>query len=176
VVFLVQNNGYAISVPLDKQTAAPSLAYKGIGYGVRAEQVDGNDAVAMVSVLSAAVERARTGGGPMLIEAHTYRMDAHTNADDATRYRDAAEVERWRAADPVRRLETHLRNRNALSDKDIESFAGEAEEFAATVRAVMNTEPQLDPLTLFDHVYAEPTRDLLTQRARLAAELDAVEA
>ncbi|HWC82089.1 MAG TPA: pyruvate dehydrogenase (acetyl-transferring) E1 component subunit alpha [Pseudonocardiaceae bacterium] len=176
VVFLVQNNGYAISVPLDKQTAAPSLAYKGIGYGVRAEQVDGNDAVAMLSVLSAAVERARTDGGPMLIEAHTYRMDAHTNADDATRYRDAAEVERWRAADPMRRLETHLRNRNALSDKDIESFADEAEEFAATVRGVMNTEPQLDPLTLFDHVYAEPTRDLLTQRARLAAELDAVEA
>ena len=100
VVFLIQNNGYAISVPLAKQSAAPALAYKGVGYGVRSEQVDGNDLVAVLSVLDTAVQHARSGQGPYLVEAHTYRIEAHTNADDATRYRDADEVTRWAAADP----------------------------------------------------------------------------
>ena len=79
----MQNNGYAISVPLAKQTHAPALAYKGVGYGVRSEWVDGNDPVAVLAVLAAAVEHGRAGNGPFLIEALTYRMDAHTNADDA---------------------------------------------------------------------------------------------
>ncbi len=87
VVFLVQNNGFAISVPLAKQTAAPSLAHKAVGYGMPGRLVDGNDAVAMHEVLSEAVRRARAGGGPTLVEAVTYRMEAHTNADDDTRYR-----------------------------------------------------------------------------------------
>ncbi|MFE0022013.1 pyruvate dehydrogenase (acetyl-transferring) E1 component subunit alpha [Amycolatopsis sp. NPDC059021] len=176
VVFFVQNNGYAISVPLEKQSAAPALAYKGVGYGVRSEQVDGNDAVAVLAVLDAAVDHARRGGGPMLVEAHTYRIDAHTNADDATRYRDAEEVERWRAADPVRRLQTYLTGREALPAKDIEQFQAEAEDFAAAVRDTMNAEPDLDPLSVFDHVYAEPTRQLVAQRALVAAELEAQEA
>ncbi|MEC3979684.1 pyruvate dehydrogenase (acetyl-transferring) E1 component subunit alpha [Amycolatopsis sp. H20-H5] len=176
VVFFVQNNQYAISVPLAKQSAAPALAYKGVGYGVRSEQVDGNDAVAVLAVLDAAVEHARSGRGPFLVEAHTYRMDAHTNADDATRYRDSAEVERWRAADPVARLETYLRDRNALSDNDIEGFKAEAETFAAGVRGQLNEDVSPDPLSLFEHVYAEPTRQLAEQRSFLAAELDTQEA
>jgi pyruvate dehydrogenase E1 component alpha subunit len=176
VVFFVQNNGYAISVPFEKQSAAPALAYKGIGYGMRSEQVDGNDAVAVLAVLDDAVEHARSGRGPVLVEAHTYRIDAHTNADDATRYRDAAEVEKWRAADPVRRLETYLRAQNALSDSEIERFRAEAETFAASVRDVMNAEPELDPMSLFDHIYAEPTAQLRAQRAQVAAELEAMEA
>ncbi|MGH8825730.1 MAG: thiamine pyrophosphate-dependent enzyme, partial [Jiangellaceae bacterium] len=90
VVFLVQNNRYAISVPLSKQTAAPSLAYRGVGFGIRSEQVDGNDPVAVLAVLRHAVETARDGGGPFVVEAHTYRVEAHTNADDASRYRDDA--------------------------------------------------------------------------------------
>src|SRR5699024_3274662 len=103
VVFLVQNNQYAISVPLAKQTAAPTLAHKGVGYGIPSEQVDGNDPVAVLSVMDEAVLRARRGEGPFLVEAHTYRMDSHTNADDATRYRTTAEVDQWRAADPLTR-------------------------------------------------------------------------
>ncbi|HEY3607248.1 MAG TPA: pyruvate dehydrogenase (acetyl-transferring) E1 component subunit alpha [Pseudonocardiaceae bacterium] len=174
VVFFVQNNGYAISVPFEKQSAAPALAYKGVGYGMRSEQVDGNDAVAVLAVLDAAVEHARAGRGPVLVEAHTYRIDAHTNADDATRYRDPAEVEKWRVADPVRRLETYLRARNALSGAEIERFAAEAEAFAQGVRDTINAEPELDPLSLFEHVYAEPTRQLRAQRAQVAAELEAV--
>ncbi|MEU1189998.1 pyruvate dehydrogenase (acetyl-transferring) E1 component subunit alpha [Streptomyces sp. NPDC005859] len=171
VVFFVQNNKYAISVPLARQTAAPSLAYKGIGYGVRSEQVDGNDLVAVLAVLTAAVEHARAGHGPVLVEAHTYRMDAHTNADDATRYREDDEVDRWRAADPVARLETYLRGRGALTDEDVAAVTMEAEARAAELRAGMNTESVADPLELFDHVYAEPTPQLREQRALLAAEL-----
>ncbi|MFD2420516.1 pyruvate dehydrogenase (acetyl-transferring) E1 component subunit alpha [Amycolatopsis pigmentata] len=171
VVFFVQNNRFAISVPLEKQTAAPSLAYKGIGYGIPSEQVDGNDVVAVLSVLGKAVTHARDGRGPFLVEAHTYRMDAHTNADDATRYRDAAEVERWRAADPVSRLERYLRDREVLTDADIHADKAAAEEFAASFRGRMNAEPELDPLQLFTHVYAEPTAHLMAQREALRTEL-----
>ncbi|MGW2522533.1 pyruvate dehydrogenase (acetyl-transferring) E1 component subunit alpha [Streptomyces sp. NPDC001617] len=176
VVFFVQNNKYAISVPLARQTAAPALAYKGIGHGVRSEQVDGNDLVAVLAVLTTAVEHARAGHGPVLVEAHTYRMDAHTNADDATRYREDDEVEQWRAADPVDRLEAYLRSRDALTDEDVAALREEAEELAARVRAGMNADSELDPLELFDHVYAEPTPQLHEQRAQLAAELAAVDA
>ncbi|MFE9933728.1 pyruvate dehydrogenase (acetyl-transferring) E1 component subunit alpha [Streptomyces sp. NPDC005533] len=171
VVFFIQNNKYAISVPVARQSAAPALAYKGIGHGVRSEQVDGNDLVAVLAVLTAAVEHARTGHGPVLVEAHTYRMDAHTNADDATRYRDAAEVERWSAADPVSRLETYLRARGTLTDEDVAAVREEAETLATELRAGMNEETVPDLLELFDHVYAEPTPQLREQRALLAAEL-----
>ena len=123
MVFFVQNNKYAISVPLSRQTAAPCLAYKGVGYGVPSEQVDGNDPVAVLAVLTRAVAHARAGHGPFLVEAHTYRMEPHTNADDATRYRDAAEVEAWRDRDPIARLEAYLRGRGALDDAAVAAVA-----------------------------------------------------
>ena len=170
-VFFVQNNRYAISVPFEKQSAAPALAYKGIGYGMRSEQVDGNDAVAVLAVLDDAVKHAREGKGPVLVEAHTYRIDAHTNADDATRYRDAGEVAKWREADPLKRLETYLGD--ALTENEIELCHAEAEEFAQSVRDTLNADAELDPMSLFDHVYAEPTRQLQRQRAMVAAELEA---
>ncbi|MEV4055000.1 pyruvate dehydrogenase (acetyl-transferring) E1 component subunit alpha [Amycolatopsis sp. NPDC049688] len=173
VVFFVQNNRFAISVPFEKQSAAAALAYKGIGYGMRSEQVDGNDAVAVLAVLDDAVKHAREGRGPVLVEAHTYRIDAHTNADDATRYRDAEEVAKWREADPLKRLATFLQNENLLRSDEIQAFAADAEVFAQSVRDTLNAEPELDPLSLFDHVYAEPTRQLQWQRAALAAELEA---
>lgn len=177
VVFLVQNNRYAISVPLSKQTAAPSLAYKGIGYGVASEQVDGNDPVAMLAVLRAAVGHARTGHGPFLVEAHTYRMDAHTNADDPTRYRDAAEVDAWAGRDPLSRLEAYLRQAGVLDDDTAARISAEAEAFAADLRRRMNADPEVDPLEIFEHVYATPTPQLVEQRelvrAELAAEADA---
>jgi 2-oxoisovalerate dehydrogenase E1 component alpha subunit len=172
VVFLVQNNRYAISVPLSAQCAAPGLAYKGVGYGVRAEQVDGNDAAAVLAVLSAAVEDARAGGGPWLVEAHTYRMGPHTSADDPSRYRPAEEAEHWRPRDPIIRLESALRERGALTDADIEAAAQAARTYAADVRARFTAAPDLDPLTLFDHVLASPTPHLTEQRAALRAELE----
>jgi 2-oxoisovalerate dehydrogenase E1 component alpha subunit len=175
VVFFVQNNRYAISVPLAKQSAAPSLAYKGIGYGIRSEQVDGNDLVAVLSVLTAATEHARSGQGPVLVEAHTYRMEAHTNADDATRYRDAAEVRKWSSADPLARLETYLAGRGLLAPEEIEAAGAAAEKYAAELRERMNTDTEADYLELFDHVFAEPTPQLREQREQLAAELEAQE-
>jgi len=175
VVVLVQNNGYAISVPLAQQSAAPSLAYKGVGYGVASEQVDGNDPVAMLAVLTHAVEHARSGRGPFLVEAHTYRMEAHTNADDATRYREAAEVESWRSRDPIARLEAYLTAQGVLDVDRVAAVQQEAEAVAADLRARMSAEPHLDPMDLFSGVYSALTPQLAEQRAMVAEELEAEE-
>lgn len=173
VVFLVQNNKYAISVPLSKQSAAPSLGYKGIGYGIASEQVDGNDAMAVLAVLNKAVVHARSGAGPVLVEAHTYRLDAHTNADDATRYRDPGEVDLWVHRDPIARLEAWLRHEGLVDDAFTASVVQEAETFAAGVRQRMSVDLAVDPMSLFDNVLATPTPQLLEQRAMVQAELAA---
>ena len=175
VVFLVQNNKYAISVPLARQSVAPTLAHKGIGYGVPAALVDGNDVAALMAVLGEAVERAASGGGPTLVEADTYRIEAHTNADDATRYRTDDEVEQWRARDPLVRLRTYLRAAGALDDAHEAEFAEAAESTAARVREGLLADGQLDPAELFAHVYATPTPQLAAQEELLRAELAAGE-
>jgi pyruvate dehydrogenase E1 component alpha subunit len=175
VVFLVQNNGFAISVPLDRQTAAPSLAHKAVGYGMPGRLVDGNDALAVHEVLAQAVRRARAGDGPTLIEAVTYRMEAHTNADDATRYRADTEVAAWREHDPIALLERELTGRGLLDEAGMAAAGAAAEELATALRDRMNAEPLLDPMDLFAYVYAEPTPQLREQRALLRAELDAEE-
>ncbi|QFZ19340.1 thiamine pyrophosphate-dependent dehydrogenase E1 component subunit alpha [Saccharothrix syringae] len=167
VVFLVQNNGYAISVPMSKQNAAPSLAHKGIGYGVPSVLVDGNDVAAVYAV----VREALHAGGPTLIEARTYRIEAHTNADDASRYRDAAEVAAWLDRDPVDRIETYLTSRGLLDQARREAVAAEAERFAAWTRAQLNTDVVPDPDELFEHVYATRPAHLRAQAASLREEL-----
>jgi len=172
VVFFVQNNEYAISVPLARQTAAPSLAHKGIGYGVPGERVDGNDTAALLAVLGAAVQRARAGEGPQLIEAHTYRMQAHTNADDATRYRPDAEVAAWVERDPITRLEAHLRERGLLDDAQLADITAQSEKVAGHLRDGLNRDVEPDPAMLFDHVYASPTPQLTEQAALVADELE----
>jgi pyruvate dehydrogenase E1 component alpha subunit len=173
VVFLVQNNGFAISVPLDKQTAAPSLAHKAVGYGMPGRLVDGNDAAALHEVLGDAVRHARAGGGPTLVEAVTYRIDAHTNADDATRYREDTEIDAWRDHDPILLLERELTERGLLDEAGIQAAREDAEAMAADLRARMNQDPELDPMDLFAHVYDRPTTQLLEQEIHLQAELDA---
>lgn len=176
VVFFIQNNEYAISVPLAKQSVAPSLAHKGIGYGIPGERVDGNDAAALLSVLGEAVARARGGDGPQLVEAHTYRMHAHTNADDAARYREDEEVQAWVARDPLTRLEAHLRGRGLLDDQTLAGFAREAEEVATAMRDGLNRDVTPDPEDLFAHVYAQRTPQLDEQRAMVLDELSREEA
>ncbi|MFJ8626382.1 pyruvate dehydrogenase (acetyl-transferring) E1 component subunit alpha [Kitasatospora sp. NPDC093550] len=173
VVFLVQNNGYAISVPLSAQSAAPSLAHKAVGYGMPGRLVDGNDAPAVHSVLAEAVERARCGGGPTLVEALTYRIEAHTNADDATRYRTDPEVEAWREHDPILLMERALRGLGVLDDALVREAADEAEALADRMRTEFHADPELDPMSLFAHVFAEPTPQLREQAAQLSAELAA---
>ncbi|MGY2093195.1 pyruvate dehydrogenase (acetyl-transferring) E1 component subunit alpha [Nocardia gipuzkoensis] len=173
VVFLVQNNGFAISVPLARQTVAPSLAHKGVGYGIGSEQVDGNDPVAMMGILDEAVRFARAGNGPVIVEAHTYRLESHTNADDAARYRDSEEVDNWLARDPIARLRTYLRDQNLIDDDYEAQLTAEAENQAAALRADMNIERPTDPADLFRHVFAEPTPQLHEQLAQVEAELAA---
>jgi 2-oxoisovalerate dehydrogenase E1 component alpha subunit len=176
VVFFVQNNEYAISVPLARQTAAPSLAHKGIGYGIPGERVDGNDVAALLSVLGAAVDTARAGGGPQLVEAHTYRMQAHTNADDATRYRADDEVVAWQDRDPLLRSEAYLKSRKLLTKARQAAFAEKAETIAAAMRDGLMTDVEPDPEDLFSHVYATRTPQLVEQAAFLAEELTREEA
>ncbi|MES4902299.1 MULTISPECIES: pyruvate dehydrogenase (acetyl-transferring) E1 component subunit alpha [unclassified Streptomyces] len=173
VVFLVQNNGFAISVPLAKQTAAPSIAHKAVGYGMPGRLVDGNDAPAVHQVLTEAIGRARSGAGPTLVEAITYRVDAHTTADDASRYRSEAEVTAWRAHDPIDLLERELRRHGLLTDAEAQRAAEAAEALAQRIRDELGTDPPLTPAELFSHVYAEPTGQLREQTARLRAEQEA---
>ncbi|WP_338887185.1 thiamine pyrophosphate-dependent dehydrogenase E1 component subunit alpha [Rhodococcus sovatensis] len=175
VIFLVQNNGFAISVPLARQSAAPSLAHKGVGYGIGSEQVDGNDPIAMMSVMDEAVNYVRAERGPVIVEAHTYRMDAHTNADDATRYRKADEVEGWLARDPLSRLDAYLGGAGLLTDELRTEITVSADADAAELRAGMNVEQSVDPEDLFRFVYSTPTPALLDQREQIAAEIAAGE-
>ncbi|WP_026378329.1 pyruvate dehydrogenase (acetyl-transferring) E1 component subunit alpha [Agromyces italicus] len=172
-VFIVQNNQFAISVPLEKQTRAATLADKAVGYGMPGFHVDGNDVAAMYAITHAAVERARAGGGPTLIEGVTYRIEPHTNSDDPSRYRAARDVEHWKRRDPIERLEKYLVSEGALTETLRAEITDEAEGLAAATREVMTAEAELDPLELFDHVYARPRAALAAQRAALAAELAA---
>ncbi|MET8040501.1 thiamine pyrophosphate-dependent dehydrogenase E1 component subunit alpha [Micromonospora sp. NPDC005215] len=173
VVFVVQNNGYAISVPFAKQTRATSLADRAAGYRMPGVRVDGNDLLAVHSAVTAAVDRARGGRGPTLIEAVTYRIAPHTNADDPSRYRDAAEVERWRGHDPIRRLAAHLRRHGVLDDDLQLRIDADAESFADRTRRGVRGRPAPDPADLFAHVYAAPTQQLAGQARQLAAEIAA---
>ena len=176
VVFFVQNNEFAISVPLSRQTAATSLAHKAIGYGMSGQRVDGNDTAAVLAVLGEAMDRARTGAGPTLIEAHTYRMQAHTNADDDTRYRERDEVQRWVERDPLTRLRSYLREAGVLNDEYEERCAARAEEIAVELRAAMNREVEIDPAELFAHVYETRPATLTRQWDMLQDEIARTEA
>lgn len=172
VVFFVQNNGYAISVPVAKQTAAPSLAHKGIGYGIPGLLVDGNDPAAVYAAVRGAVESAADGGGPTLIEALTYRIEAHTNADDAARYRPQAEVREWLDRDPVTRIRQYLLDQGLMDATALSTLDAEAEAQAEDLRRRMNIDTVPDPADLFRFVYAEPTPALRREQRQLAAELE----
>ncbi len=167
VVFVVQNNQWAISVPLKKQTHSRTLAQKALAYGMPGLQVDGNDLLAVYAASREAVERARAGDGPTLIECVTYRLGVHTTADDPTRYRSDEEVRAWERKDPLTRLRGYLEKKNLL-EADVE--AGVDEEIARGVAAFEAAAPP-DPLTAFDHVYAEVPPHLAAQRAEAAARL-----
>lgn len=171
VVFLVQNNGFAISVPLARQTAAPSLAHKAIGYGMPGERVDGNDVAALLAVLGAAVREARAGGGPRLIEAHTYRMQPHTNADDDMRYRSRAEVAQWEARDPLARLRTFLQRAELLDDAEDVALQARADDAAGELREAMQRDEPVDPDDLFRFVTRTPSPQRREQNLLLRDEL-----
>ena len=165
VVFVCQNNQWAISVPLKKQTHSRTIAQKALAYGCPGIQVDGNDVLAVYAAAREAVERARAGDGPTLIECVTYRLGVHTTADDPTKYRSEAEVAMWEQKDPLTRFRAYLEKRNLLED-GLEQRVDD--EIAEAIRGFEAT-PPADPLTMFDHVYGELPQDLEAQRDALAA-------
>ncbi|MBT3991983.1 MAG: pyruvate dehydrogenase (acetyl-transferring) E1 component subunit alpha [Rhodospirillaceae bacterium] len=164
VVFVVINNGWAISLPREKQSAAETLAQKGIAAGIPGEQVDGNDVIAVTEVVGRALERARKGEGPSVIEALTYRLTDHSTADDANRYRDADEVsEHWKA-EPLLRMRNYLTAQELWSKEDEESLLVEVDaEINAAVDKFDQSDPQ-PPESMFDYLYAEVPADLAEQR------------
>ncbi len=175
VVFFVQNNQWAISVPLSKQTAAPTIAHKAVGYGMPGLRCDGNDVLATLAVTKHAVERARDGHGPALIEAMTYRMEAHTTSDDTTRYRSKEEEEEAAQRDPIQRMKNFLKKQD-LWDDDLDR---EAEEFVAEQTRLLREDiyeaPHGDPYELFDHVYGDGEKFFAHDRAILTSELEAAD-
>src|SRR2546421_6889940 len=153
VVFFCQNNQWAISEPLERQSRIP-LYQRARGFGFPGVRVDGNDVLAVLAVAREALERAREGSGPTLIEAFTYRMGPHTTSDDPTRYRMAAELGTWKLKEPVHRMKAYL-SRTGMADHDyFAEVDAAADELAAHIRAGCLALDDPEPLTLFDHVYA----------------------
>ncbi len=175
VVFVCQNNQWAISVPLRAQTRTRTLAQKAAAYGMPGIQVDGNDLLAVYAAAGEAVDRARAGRGPTLIECLTYRLGVHTTADDPTRYRDEEEVRRWRERDPLIRFEKYLLDKGVLSRDGIDRIQAdiEARIQAAVDRAEEQMRAMGDPLEMFDHLYADLPPYLRWQRDQLKRELSA---
>jgi pyruvate dehydrogenase E1 component alpha subunit len=164
VVFVCQNNQWAISVPLKKQTHSRTIAQKALAYGLPGLQVDGNDILAVYAASREAVDRARAGNGPTLIECVTYRLGVHTTADDPTKYRSAEEVAEWERKDPLTRFAEYLKKKNLLEEAVEQQVDAEIAAAVARFEAV----PAPDPLTMFDHVYAELPPDLKIQRDELS--------
>ena len=167
-VFFVQNNGWAISVPVRAQTRAPSLAHRGVGYGMPGVLVDGNDVLACHAVVAEALERARSGGGPTIVEALTYRIAGHSTSDDPTRYQPADEIEAWRRRDPLERMRRFLQREGLWTDDLGQTIDAEVAAARTRLRDAITATAPLDPLELFAHVYADPPASLLAQRDAFA--------
>jgi 2-oxoisovalerate dehydrogenase E1 component alpha subunit len=175
IVFYCQNNQWAISEPLEKQSRVP-LYQRARGFGFPGLRVDGNDVLACYAVTKKAMQAAREGQGPTLIEAFTYRMGAHTTTDDPTRYRLASELEVWKLKDPIERVRAYLVRGGLAEAEFFAEVDAEAKQVGARVREACRTMPDPPPLDLFDHVYAEPTAILREEREQYAAYLDSFEA
>jgi 2-oxoisovalerate dehydrogenase E1 component alpha subunit len=166
VVLFCQNNGWAISVPSSEQYAAP-IAARATGYGFPGVRVDGNDVLAVFAVTKQAVERARAGDGPTLIEAMTYRVGSHSTADDASRYRNDAEVEAWRERDPIDRYRTYLLGSGVIDHAFVRACDEEAAAWVAEIRAAVTALGEPPASEMFDHAYADPPATLRRQRREL---------
>jgi 2-oxoisovalerate dehydrogenase E1 component alpha subunit len=174
VVFFCQNNQWAISEPIERQTRIP-LYQRALGFGFPGVRVDGNDVLATYAVTQAALQRARDGQGPTFVEAYTYRMGAHTTTDDPTRYRLSQDVESWKLKDPIARVEAYLK-RNGLADSDFfASIEAEAGDLGAQLREGCKAMPDPSPLDIFDNVYEEIPDELVAQREGFAAYLASFE-
>ncbi|MEU3745013.1 MULTISPECIES: pyruvate dehydrogenase (acetyl-transferring) E1 component subunit alpha [Streptomyces] len=168
VVFFCQNNQWAISEPIEKQTRVP-LYQRAAGFGFPGVRVDGNDVLACLAVTRSALERARRGEGPTLIEAYTYRMAAHTTSDDPTKYRRDEEREAWEAKDPIQRLKTYMENEGHADAAFFEELETESEALGKHVREVVRAMPVPEHMAIFDNVYADGHALVDEERAQFAA-------
>lgn len=172
VVFICQNNHWAISVPVASQSSSRTLAQKAIAYDIPALQVDGNDALAMYAATREALQRARSGGGPTLIEAVTYRMLMHTTADDPTKYRSDEEVQAWRSRDPLRRFRLYLESRGLWDAAAEEALLGELRKEVEEAVARFESRRDFKPDAPFDHVFGTRHESIEKQRALFLAETE----
>lgn len=167
VVFFCQNNHWAISVPAERQSRIP-IARRADGFGFRGIRIDGNDLLACHAVVRQALDEARAGNGPVLVEAVTYRMGAHTTSDDPGRYRDEREVEAWAERDPIARVRAYLESAGVAPDFFAE-VDGEADELGASVREGCRSLPEPDLATFFDRVGVQLDPELMRQRTEYLA-------
>jgi 2-oxoisovalerate dehydrogenase E1 component alpha subunit len=174
LVFFCQNNQFAISAPPERQSRVP-IYQRASGFGFPGVRVDGNDVLACYAVTRKALRAAREGEGPMLIEAFTYRMGAHTTTDDPTRYRLASELETWRLRDPIERVRAYLTRAGEADATFFEEVKAEADELAVKLRAAVLALPDPPPLAVFDHVYSDGSAILDAERAQYAAYLEGFE-
>ncbi|HKE52195.1 MAG TPA: pyruvate dehydrogenase (acetyl-transferring) E1 component subunit alpha [Actinomycetes bacterium] len=174
VVFFCQNNQWAISEPIEKQTRIP-LYQRANGFGFPGIRVDGNDVLAVYAVTREALRNAREGNGPTLIEAYTYRMGAHTTSDDPTRYRIASEVEAWKQKDPIERLRSYLLATDQVDQAFLDEIEAESDQIAAELRKGCLEMPDPSPMSMFEYVYAESHPLVDEERAAFGAYLDSFE-
>jgi pyruvate dehydrogenase E1 component alpha subunit len=170
VVFFCQNNQWAISEPIERQSKIP-LYQRALGFGFPGLRVDGNDVLAVYAVTRAALQRAREGSGPTFVEAYTYRMGAHTTSDDPTRYRVIDELEHWKLKDPIERVRAYLSRNGLVDDEYYAAIEAEADELAVRLRKGCLEMPDPSVLDIFDQVYEEITPELVAQRDSMAAYL-----
>ncbi|NED99017.1 pyruvate dehydrogenase (acetyl-transferring) E1 component subunit alpha [Phytoactinopolyspora halotolerans] len=171
VVFFCQNNQWAISEPLERQTRVP-LYRRAHGFGFPGLRVDGNDVLACLAVTREALQRARDGEGPSLIEAFTYRMGAHTTTDDPTRYRLDTELEHWRLKDPIERVKAYMIRSEMADQAFFEQIEAEADDMAERLRRECRALPDPAPDSIFDQVYVDTPPTLLAQRDEMVRYLD----
>ena len=173
VIFLCQNNGWAISTHVAQQTASETLAQKAVAYGFPGIRCDGNDLFAVYATVREAARRARAGEGPTLVEALTYRLGLHTTADDPTRYEPREMHDAWVNRDPLRRMQIHLKSRGAVDDAGLERIEGEIREELRVAWDEAQKEPAPDPVSFFKHVHATPSSRLTRQLERFGRDGDA---
>ena len=172
VIFLCQNNHWAISVPLAKQTAG-SIAERAQGYGFPGIRIDGNDVLGVLAAVRGAAERARRGDGPYLIEAMTYRMGAHTTSDDPSRYRTETELQAWSVKDPVGRYRAWLEGQGIIDGAAIKTIGDEGESMAHAMRTrLLAFTPAPPGEVIFGRVYARPPDSFLEEREEFEASLE----
>jgi pyruvate dehydrogenase E1 component alpha subunit/2-oxoisovalerate dehydrogenase E1 component alpha subunit len=171
VVFLCQNNHWSISMPIERQTASGSIAIKASAYGFPGIKVDGNAVEEVYAASAEAIERARRGQGPTLIEAETYRLGAHSSSDDPTRYRDSREVEQWKARDPIEQFKARMIQRKLWSEERDQALRGELLQLVNDAIGEAESKPPPGPETLFDDVYASDPWNLAEQRQEFLASL-----